>query len=148
MISSCRVVTALALITRAPLIYRLVERLVFTPCFNRVSPHTPLVPSTLARARRAYPSQAQLGYTGAGRSAPHLVLIMFQLAFPLSQARTPWTRQARLRSPKACVRGHDRSLPHLFLIGFRPATRLMISSCRVVTALALITRAPPYLPPC
>ena len=115
---------------------------------NRVSPHNPLVPSTLARARRAYPSQAQLGYTGAGRSAPHLVLIMFQLAFPLSQARTPWTRQARLRSPKACVRGHDRSLPHLFLIGFRPATRLMISSCRVVTALALITRAPPYLPPC
>ena len=109
---------------------------------NRVSPHNPLVPSTLARARRAYPSQAQLGYTGAGRSAPHLVLIMFQLAFPLSQARTPWTRQARLRSPKACVRGHDRSLPHLFLIGFRPATRLMISSCRVVTALALITRAP------
>ena len=37
---------------------------------------------------------------------------------------------------------------HTFIIGFRPATRLMISSCRVVTALALITRAPPYLPPC
>ena len=35
-----------------------------------------------------------------------------------------------------------------FIIGLRPATRLMISSCRVVTALALITRAPPYLPPC
>ena len=37
---------------------------------------------------------------------------------------------------------------HTFIIGFRPATRLMISSCRVVTALALITRAPPYLTPC
>ena len=40
-------------------------------------------------------------------------IIRFQLAFPLSQARTPWTRRARLRSPKACVRAHDRSLPHL-----------------------------------
>ena len=40
---------------------------------NRVSPHNPLVPSTLARARRAYPSQARLGYAGAERSAPHLV---------------------------------------------------------------------------
>ena len=40
---------------------------------NRVSPHTPLVPSTLARARRAYPSQARLGYAGAERSASHLV---------------------------------------------------------------------------
>ena len=39
---------------------------------NRVSPHNPLVPSTLARARRAYPSQARLGYAGADRSAPHL----------------------------------------------------------------------------
>ncbi len=98
---------------------------------NRVSPHNPLVPSTLARARRAYPSQARLGYAGAERSAPHLhnqaqtsnkaydkfvprrdcacadhsrpslstallsgwsshlTLIGFQLAFPLSQARTP-----------------------------------------------------------
>ena len=37
---------------------------------------------------------------------------------------------------------------HTFIIRLRPATRLMISSCRVVTALALITRAPPYLPPC
>ncbi|MEO2783482.1 hypothetical protein, partial [Ligilactobacillus ruminis] len=37
---------------------------------------------------------------------------------------------------------------HTLLIGLRPATRLMISSCRVATALALITRAPPYLPPC
>ena len=35
--------------------------------------HSHLVPSTLARARRAYPSQAQLGYAGADRSAPHLV---------------------------------------------------------------------------
>ena len=43
----------------------------------------------------------------------HTLIIGFQLAFPLSQARTPWTRQARLRSSKACVRGHDRSLPHL-----------------------------------
>ena len=34
---------------------------------------------------------------------------------------------------------------HTFIIGLRPATRLMISSCRVVTALALITRAPPYI---
>ena len=42
-------------------------------------------------------------------------LIRFQLAFPLSQARTPWTRRARLRSSKACVRAHDRSLPHLVL---------------------------------
>ena len=40
---------------------------------NRVSPHNPLVPSTLAWARRAYPSQARLGYAGAERSAPHLV---------------------------------------------------------------------------
>ena len=40
---------------------------------NRVSPHNPLVPSTLARARRAYPSQARLGYAGAERSASHLV---------------------------------------------------------------------------
>ena len=40
---------------------------------NRVSPHSPLVPSTLARARRAYPSQARLGYAGAERSASHLV---------------------------------------------------------------------------
>jgi len=98
---------------------------------NRVSPHNPLVPSNLARARRAYPSQARLGYAGAERSAPHLAnrvqtsnkahdkfvprrdcacadhsrpflstallsgwslhlaLIRFQLAFPLSQARTP-----------------------------------------------------------
>ena len=56
---------------------------------NQVSPHNPLVPSTLARARQAYPSQARLGYAGADRSAPHLVIIMFQLAFPLSQARTP-----------------------------------------------------------
>ena len=40
---------------------------------NRVSPHTPLVPSTLARARRAYPSQAHLGYAGVNRSASHLV---------------------------------------------------------------------------
>ena len=55
------------------------------------------------------------------RSASHLVLIRFQLAFPLSQARTPWTRQARLRSPKACVRGHDRSLSHLVLIRFQLA---------------------------
>ena len=55
------------------------------------------------------------------RSASHLVLIRFQLAFPLSQARTPWTRQARLRSPKACVRGHTRSLPHLVLIRFQLA---------------------------
>ena len=39
---------------------------------NQVSPHSPLVPSTLARARRAYPSQAQLGYAGAKRSASHL----------------------------------------------------------------------------
>ena len=39
---------------------------------NQASPHTPLVPSTLARARRAYPSQARLGYAGADRSAPHL----------------------------------------------------------------------------
>ena len=39
---------------------------------NRVSPHNPLVPSTLARARQAYPSQARLGYAGAERSAPHL----------------------------------------------------------------------------
>ena len=74
---------------------------------NQVSPHNPLVPSTLARARRAYPSQARLGYAGAERSASHLVLIRL-----------------------------------------RPATRLMISSCRVATALTLITRAPPYLPPC
>ena len=56
---------------------------------NRVSPHNPLVPSTLARARRAYPSQARLGYAGAERSAPHLVIIRFQLAFPLSQPRSP-----------------------------------------------------------
>ena len=39
---------------------------------NQVSPHNPLVPSTLARARRAYPSQARLGYAGAERSASHL----------------------------------------------------------------------------
>ena len=39
---------------------------------NRVSPHNPLDPSTLAWARRAYPSQARLGYAGADRSAPHL----------------------------------------------------------------------------
>ena len=39
---------------------------------NRVSPHNPLVPSSLARARQAYPSQARLGYAGAERSAPHL----------------------------------------------------------------------------
>ena len=75
-------------------------------------------------------------------------IIRFQLAFPLSQARTPWTRRARLRSSKACVRAHDRSLPHLVLIRLRPATRLMISSCRVATALSLIARAPPYLPSC
>ena len=49
----------------------------------------------------------------------HLVLIRFRLTFPLSQARTPWTRQARLRSSKACVRGHDRSASHLVLIRFR-----------------------------
>ena len=85
---------------------------------NRVSPHSPLVPSTLARARRAYPSQARLGYAGAKRSASHLVLIGFRLTFPLSQARTPWTRQARLRSSKACVRAHGRRL-HTFIIGFR-----------------------------
>ena len=56
---------------------------------NRVAPHNPLVPSTLARERQAYPLQARLGYAGAERSASHLVIIMFQLAFPLSQARTP-----------------------------------------------------------
>ena len=44
--------------------------------------------------------------------------------------------------------GVINALFHTFIIGLRPATRLMISSCRVVTALALITRAPPYLPPC
>ena len=54
---------------------------------NRVSPHNPLVPSTLARARRAYPSQARLGYAGAERSASTPCLIMFQLAFPLSLPR-------------------------------------------------------------
>ena len=43
----------------------------------------------------------------------HLVIIGFRLTFPLSQARTPWTRQARLRSSKACVRGHERSASHL-----------------------------------
>ena len=50
-----------------------VVALASTPCPNRVSPHNPLVPSTLARARRAYPSQARLGYAGAERSASHLV---------------------------------------------------------------------------
>ena len=45
----------------------------------------------------------------------HLVLIGFRLTFPLSQAWTPWTRQARLRSSNACVRGHGRSASHLVL---------------------------------
>ena len=81
MISSCRVATSLALITRASPYLRLVKRLVFTPCLNRVSPHNPLVPSTLARARRAYPSQARLGYAGAERSAPHLALIQHHLIY-------------------------------------------------------------------
>ena len=70
------------------------------------------------------------------RSASHLVLIGFRLTFPLSQARTPWTRQARLRSPKACVRGHDRSASHLVLSSFiltksfvkMPATFFSINS--------------------
>ena len=52
------------------------------------------------------------------RSLPHLVLIGFRLTFPLSQARSPWTRQARLRSSKACVRGHKRSASHLVLSSF------------------------------
>ena len=146
---------------------------------NRVSPHNPLVPSTLARARRAYPSQARLGYAGAKRSASHLVLnrvqtsnkahdkfvprrdcacadhsrpslstallsgwsshlvlIGFRLTFPLSQPRTPWTRQARLRSSKACVRAHGRSASHLVLSSFiltksfvkMPATFFSINS--------------------
>ena len=55
---------------------------------------------------------------GHKRSASHLVLIGFRLTFPLSQARTPWTRQARLRSSKACVRGHKRSASHLVLSSF------------------------------
>ena len=41
----------------------------------------PLVPSTLARARRAYPSQARLGYAGADRSASHLALIQHHLIY-------------------------------------------------------------------
>ncbi len=95
---------------------------------NRVSPHSPLVPSTLARARRAYPSQARLGYAGAKRSASHLVLIGFRLTFPLSQARTPWTRQARLRSSKACVRAHGRSASHLVLNRVSPHSPLVPST--------------------
>ena len=88
MISSCRFVTALADHSRPSLSTALLSG--WSPhLVNRVSPHTPLVPSTLARARRAYPSQARLGYEGAERSASHLVIIMFQFAFPLSQARTP-----------------------------------------------------------
>ena len=63
----------------------------------------------------------------------------------IKNTRHDWREFSSLFS---CVRGHDRSLSHLVLIGFRPATRLMISSCRVATALALIARAPPYLPPC
>ena len=66
----------------------------------------------------------------------HLVLIGFRLTFPLSQARTPWTRQARLRSPKACVRAHERSASHLVLSSFiltksfvkMPATFFSINS--------------------
>ena len=48
---------------------------------NQVSPHNPLVPSTLALARRAYPSQARLGYAGADRSASHLALIQHHLIY-------------------------------------------------------------------
>ena len=66
----------------------------------------------------------------------HLVLIGFRLAFPLSQARTPWTRQVRLRSSKACVRAHGRSASHLVLSSFiltksfvkMPATFFSINS--------------------
>ena len=66
----------------------------------------------------------------------HLVLIGFRLTFTLSQARTPWTRQARLRSPKACVRAHKRSASHLVLSSFiltksfvkMPATFFSINS--------------------
>ena len=67
---------------------------------NRVSPHNPLVPSTLAWARRAYPSQARLGYAGADRSAPHLVIIMFQLAFPYRKQGLPRRDELAFGRPK------------------------------------------------
>ena len=83
---------------------------------NQVSPHSPLVPSTLARARRAYPSQARLGYAGAKRSASHLVLIRFRLTAPLvpstlARARRAYPSQARLG-----YAGAKRSASHLVLI--------------------------------
>ena len=54
------------------------------PCLNRVSPHNPLVPSTLARARRAYPSQARLGYAGAERVRLHTLLKNYSHSKPYS----------------------------------------------------------------
>ena len=71
-------------------------------------------------------------------------IIRLRLTTPLSQAPLLGQDELTRRKRDLDTRGHKRSAPHLILIGFRPATRLMISSCRVVTALALITRVPPY----
>ena len=60
---------------------------------NQVSPHNPLVPSTLARARRAYPSQARLGYAGADRSASHLALIQHHLIYIQIMVETALCKQ-------------------------------------------------------
>ena len=60
---------------------------------NRVSPHNPLVPSTLAWARRAYPSQARLGYAGADRSASHLALIQHHLIYIQIMVETALCKQ-------------------------------------------------------
>ncbi len=54
----------------------------------------------------------------------HTLYNQVSARIPLSQARTPWTRRARLRSPKACVRAHVRSATHLVLIRFRLTTPL------------------------
>ena len=68
-----------------------------TACFHtfiirlRLTP--PLVPSTLARARRAYPSQARLGYAGAERSASHLALIQHHLIYIQIMVETALCKQ-------------------------------------------------------
>ena len=77
----------------------------------------------------------------------HTFIIGFRLTPPLSQAPLLGQDELTRRKRDLDTRGLSVRL-HTLLIGFRPATRLMISSCRVATALTLITRAPPYLPPC
>ena len=65
---------------------------------NRVSPHNPLVPSTLARARRAYPSQARLGYAGAERVRFHTLLKNYSHSKPYSCEGCPDCGLLNIRS--------------------------------------------------